>query len=99
MARLRSFTLDGEAIRVCASLNNAGKPVYRVSLADGYDNRPISSEDLLYFAQMLQHDVSDWYGILNRYPEDTFTYGTLADFEKTWGGNLDGIPLHPAPEE
>lgn len=99
MARLRSFTLDGEAIRVCASLNYTGEPVYRVELVNARENERLSSEELLRFAQAIQNDVSEWYGILNRYPEDTFTYGTLADFEKTWGGALDGVPLHPAPEE
>lgn len=99
MARLRSFTLDGEAIRVSASLNYDGNPVYRVELVNARENERLSSEGLLRFAQALQNDVSEWNGILNRYPEDTFTYGTLADFEETWGGTSDGIPLHPAPEE
>lgn len=99
MARLRSFTLDGEAIRVCASLNYDGEPVYRVELMHAKESERLSSEGLLQFAKALESDVIEWNGILNRYPEDTFTYGTLVDFEETWGGASDGVPLHPAPEE
>ena len=99
MARLRSFTLDGEAIRVYAILGYDGEPVYRVELMHAKENERLSSEGLLQFAKALESDVNLWDGILHRFPEDTFTYGMLADFEKTWGGASDGIPLHPAPEE
>ena len=98
MARLRSFTLDGEAIRVCASLNYTGEPVYRVELVNAIQNERLNIEGLLRFAQALQNDVSEWYGILHRFPEDTFTYGEIAEFEKVWGGTEDGVFLHPAPE-
>lgn len=99
MARLRSFTLDGEAIRVYASLNYDGNPVYMVELVNAIQNERLNIEGLLRFAQALQNDVSEWYGILHRYPEDTFTCGEITGFEKDWGGALDGVPLHPAPEE
>lgn len=99
MARLRSFTLDGEAIRVSASLNYDGNPVYRVELVNAFQNERLNIEGLLRFAQALQNDVSEWDGILHRYPKDTFTDDEIAEFEKDWGGASDGVPLHPAPEE
>lgn len=99
MARLRSFTLDGEAIRVSASLNNAGDAVYRVDLVNAIQNERLNSKELLKFARAVEKDVNLWDGILHRFPEDTFTYGEIAEFEKDWGGVSDGVPLHPAPEE
>lgn len=99
MARLRSFTLDGEAIRVSASLNNAGDPVYRVELMHERENEKLDSEGLLQFAQSLQRDVYLWDGILHTLSDRAFTNDVIAGFEADWGGASDGVPLHPAPEE
>lgn len=103
MAKLRNFTLEGEALRVTGFLED-GRPVYTVEFMDDFtedlEPKELTFEGLRQFAVAILKDVDKWSGMLHRFPEDKFTHPVIDSFQKAWGGGgeANGVRMHTPPE-
>lgn len=80
MAKLKNFTLDGEALRLIGYKDQNGADLYDLHLADAYDRRGLTREELLAFAMGIIGDVG-WGGLLHVCADD-FMDETLKAFQK-----------------
>lgn len=79
MAKLKCFTLEGEAIRLTAFEDHNSVKYYGVDFLTEFTEKAMTGDKLVKLADALKADVAQWDGVLNRCAGD-FTNSTLFKF-------------------
>ena len=79
MAKLKNFTLEGEALRLIAYEDHHGVKHYDLELLPEYNEKALTGDRLLKFAKAISCDVEKWGGVINRCAGE-FTNKTLFEF-------------------
>lgn len=91
MAKLRNFTLDGDALRMVAYTDQHGVQRFNVELLQEFQDKALTKEQFLRFVEGLIEDVVDWEGAFHMTTEGEMTHGLVRGFLK--GGEPDGVQL------
>ena len=78
MAKLKSFTLDGEAIRLIGYKDQKGQDLYELHLAEAFNRRGLTREQVMGFVVLILNDVT-FDGMLN-VQDGKFTHPLLKAF-------------------
>lgn len=79
MAKLKCFTLEGEAIRLTAYEDHHGVKHYDLEIVPEFNEKAMPGEKLVRLATAIKTDVEQWGGVLNRCAGE-FTNSTLYKF-------------------
>lgn len=79
MAKLKNFTLDGEALRLIAYEDHHGVKHYDLEILPEFSRKALTGDELLKFANAIREDVEQWGGVINRCAGE-FTNKTLFEF-------------------
>lgn len=91
MAKLRNFTLDGDALRVVAYTDQHGVQRFNVEILQEFQDKALTKEQFLKFIANLAEDVCEWDGPFHKTSDGEMTNGLIRTFLK--GGEQDGVLL------
>ena len=60
MAKLRNFTLDGDALRVVAYTDQHGVQRFNVEILQEFQDKALTKDQFLRFVENLINDVCEW---------------------------------------
>lgn len=91
MAKLRNFTLDGDALRVVAYTDQHGVQRFNVEILQEFQDKALTKEQFLQFVKALSADVCEWNGMLHMTGLGELTNSLLRRFVEE--GEEDGVQL------
>jgi hypothetical protein len=91
MAKLRNFTLDGDALRVVAYTDQHGVQRFNVEILQEFQDKALTMDQFLRFVENLSGDVCEWDAPFHMAATGEMTNGLISGFLK--GGAPDGVQL------
>lgn len=91
MAKLRNFTLDGDALRVVAYTDQHGEQRFNPEFLQEFQDKALTKEQFLKLIANLARDVCEWGGPFHMASDGEMTNSLIRSFLK--GGAPDGIQL------
>jgi hypothetical protein len=104
MAKIKNFTLSGDALQLTAMIDRSGEPCFMLCFNPKSDpeDKLFTYDELLELVEAMRNDLGDWDMLytLEEHDHKRFSSYQINKFEETWRKEKsDGVPVQDLAEE